>query len=495
MKNFLLNAMVKIDRAIQSTISWIQAKIKSILAVIFSLVLGVGGTVGVVQMTNQSADIWPSYTDRLCSFDGLTCPAWSSLSAGGNLQAAADDMWIGRAADNYISFDATNDEIVAVATDGTFVCNQVGCTSGVNVTALGYLYGLSDGWQVGRDAGLNIAFDGSAIEQITITVDGTPWMMVSESTNGLAALGLPPNVTAGWLGTYPNYADDNCYGCLILGGGWGAGDSANEIWSGTNGWQTIINGVNNKIRVASQGATIVGGTGNQIAGSSGGVVGGEQNWLFGEESVVFGGHNSITRTAGTGINVNSGIMSGYGNTITTTTDQYSVISGGRNNEISGTRYAAIPGGYQASADHYGEIAHAAGQFATVGDAQAMEFVARRQVTHSDTNWYTLWLDGASLLMTIPNNGLWNVSVKISGLTSGAPQRFAYNLVCSIYNDGGTTTLGSSATTTLLESDANYDARCLADNTNDALLVQVGRSAGTNYTIRWVATVEIAQVIY
>ena len=64
----------------------------------------------------------------------------------------------------------------------------------------------------------------------------------------------------------------------------------------------------------------------------------------------------------------------------------------------------------------------------------------------------------------------------------------------IKNDGGTTTLlDGGVKDSIVESDAVYDVQAVADDTNDALLIQVQRIAGTDYSISWLAKVEITEV--
>ena len=106
------------------------------------------------------------------------------------------------------------------------------------------------------------------------------------------------------------------------------------------------------------------------------------------------------------------------------------------------------------------------------------------------------LDGGSGLLTVPSNTLWQFRIMLVGLTSGAPQRWAYSIEGAIVNDGGVTALvGAPTVTVLSESDAAYDARVVADDTGDALALQVRRSGGSNYNVRWVAVVDTVEVTY
>ena len=66
----------------------------------------------------------------------------------------------------------------------------------------------------------------------------------------------------------------------------------------------------------------------------------------------------------------------------------------------------------------------------------------------------------------------------------------------IENDGGTTTMLASNVTTLYDTDdTDFDAQAVADDTNDALLVQVKDATSGSDTVRWVARVTTAEVTY
>ena len=150
----------------------------------------------------------------------------------------------------------------------------------------------------------------------------------------------------------------------------------------------------------------------------------------------------------------------------------------------------------------GEHAHASGYFAAEGDAQYSRLVARKAVTHSDAAWYTLTLDGASALMTIPEDTVWVFEAQVVGMLQHSTEAYSYTIVGTIENDGtagaeadGSTVLLSSTVTTLYESDATYDCQAVADDTNDALLIQVQDTDGASGVVRWVCTINLTQVSF
>lgn len=210
----------------------------------------------------------------------------------------------------------------------------------------------------------------------------------------------------------------------------------------------------------------------------------------GQNCVIAGGHSN--EASGNVV----AIGGGYLNVAST---DYSTVGGGYRNRTNG-QYSTIPGGYGAYTDKRGQVTTGGFYFATRGDAQGtiQVFVGRNVASHTNTTWYDLYLnsiDAVDGLLSIPADTLWNFEILLSGLTSGAPQRWCYSITGSIVNDGGTTTLIASTVTVINESDAAYEAQVVADDANDALLVQVRRNGGSDYDVRWLATLKILELTY
>ena len=266
-------------------------------------------------------------------------------------------------------------------------------------------------------------------------------------------------------------------------------------------------------------ATVAGGYGNTASGANDTVGGGYYNTASGTEATVGGGNTNAASQAGSTVaggnsNVASGVNAivagGQGNTasgaaagvgagftnLASGVDAF--VGGGYINTVSAD-YSWTPGGRSALANKYGQGAHAAGYFAAAGDAQHSWLVARRQVTsHTDTTWYTLFLDGASLPITLLPNTLWQFQVMVVGVTAARAQMWAYSITGIIGRDAGGpigTGLFTSTVTPIYESDAAYDCQVVGDSTNGALGIQVRRNGGTNYNVRWVANVEIVEVTF
>ena len=87
-------------------------------------------------------------------------------------------------------------------------------------------------------------------------------------------------------------------------------------------------------------------------------------------------------------------------------------------------------------------------------------------------------------------------VLIAGATSGLAKSFSFIIEGAIKNDGGTTTLLNSTVTTVYDTDdTSFDARVSADDTNDALLIEVSDADSGGDTVNWVAKISTVEIIY
>lgn len=175
-----------------------------------------------------------------------------------------------------------------------------------------------------------------------------------------------------------------------------------------------------------------------------------------------------------------------------------VIIGGDYNEITADGWTSvILGGTAGYADKRSQIVSAGGQFAAQGDAQgSIQICVRRSVTHSDANWYELFTNGTTQRLTIRTDSAWAFDILLVGATSGMGKTFGFRIDGVIENDGGTTTLLASNVTTLYDTDdVSFDARVSADDTNDALLIEVSDSDGAGDTVRWSGTIRTAEILY
>ena len=241
---------------------------------------------------------------------------------------------------------------------------------------------------------------------------------------------------------------------IVIGGG---SDNHNS------GPYSVIGG--GQFNIITNSHSVVGGGANNYNYSRAGVVGGgEYNWAWGPAwtTVGGGGYNHVTASSGT-------------------------VSGGFENSVSAEN-GTVPGGSQASATLSGQMAYANGGFSLIGDAQTSLLVARRVTTNATPT--ELFLDGTAARMTIVSNYTWTFDALVSA-RSGANSA-GYRIVGVIENNAGTTSfVGTPTVTTLGEDVAAWNATAVADNVNDALVIQV--TGGTNTTVRWVGSVRTTEV--
>jgi hypothetical protein len=306
-----------------------------------------------------------------------------------------------------------------------------------------------------------------------------------------------------------------------VGGGY-SNQAGNADADTTNAkYATVGGGIGNE--ATDYNATVGGGAYNEATGPSATVGGGWYNEASGGSATVGGGwFNDATASSATvgggGYNrataAYATIAGGGGSTPADgnrATDDYGTVGGGLSNQVgnddadtTNARYATIGGGYYnlatasastvpggrgAAASLYGQMAYASGMFANTGDAQFSLYVMRREGTFTTGNWFDLYLDGVDDLLTISSGRTLTFDILIVGRSDGG-ESAGYKIYGVIENVGGTTSLIASAVTTMGEDDDAWNARVVADDTNDALLVQV---MGNGENIRWVAVVRTAEV--
>jgi hypothetical protein len=158
---------------------------------------------------------------------------------------------------------------------------------------------------------------------------------------------------------------------------------------------------------------------------------------------------------------------------------------------SATGSSALGSG--ASAYLYGATTNASGAFATLGDAQAGNYVLRGITTTAAVT--EIFLDGAAAKLVLPNNSLWTFSMLIAGRRTDATGGGAgYKVEGVIRKDASaasTTLVGAVSKSILGETNAAWDVTVTADTANGSLKVTVTGEAAK--TIRWVATVMTTEV--
>lgn len=125
-------------------------------------------------------------------------------------------------------------------------------------------------------------------------------------------------------------------------------------------------------------------------------------------------------------------------------------------------------------------------------------VAKVVLLRADTTDGTkteMFVDGAAVRATVPSGATWFAEIRLVAREESDANRATYHRRCCITNASGTTALEGAVETlgTDVETDAAWEIYITADDTNDALKIEVEGGAGQN--IRWVAQLSYVQVSY
>lgn len=167
------------------------------------------------------------------------------------------------------------------------------------------------------------------------------------------------------------------------------------------------------------------------------------------------------------------------------------IAIGQSAIASGTVSIAMGNGSRADRDR--QKAWAVGFFGVGGDVQEVTFGLSNRTT--DATPITLFSNGSSTRLTIPSGKAMFCTIKIMGIKSDGSAAACYMRKVAIKNVGGATSLVGSVETigTDIEDNASTDVAITADNTNDALRIDV--TGITGETWRWAAVVDGLEIAY
>lgn len=273
-------------------------------------------------------------------------------------------------------------------------------------------------------------------------------------------------------------------------------NNAAQIASG-NGYSTILNG--NRNTASNNYSAVLGGEQHNASGQYTIIAGGIGNTSSQSYCSVFNGNGNTANA------VFAGVFAGY---INTASGYASFVGCGEGNTSSGA-YSSIPGGAYATANLYGQLAHASGQISTAGDAQAHELVWRRLVTGAPVGGTELFLDGSTTAAILPtNNAVWQGIIDIAAIctatgngttVAGDVQATSYKV--TIKRIGTTTSLvGTVQEIGTTNADASMASGVFTIDNNDTneslrIVYTSPTTAGTTTTIRVVATFRGLQIKY
>lgn len=323
--------------------------------------------------------------------------------------------------------------------------------------------------------------------------------------NNGRALRLEPSVTS------PNLIGGNSVNSSVVGATIGGGGTSGYTNRVTDDYGTVGGGYGNRAGDDDgttnnrSYATVGGGWSNTANDRDATVGGGYLNTASGQGATIGGGQfNTASGWGDTTASVsyatvgggNSNTASGYHATVgggdsNTTSGYEATVGGGTDNTASG-EVATVPGGGYASATHYGEMAYAAGPFASSGDAQTSIYVLRNTTT--DATQTELFLDGSGERITIADGRTMTFDILVVGRENDNGESAGYHIWGVIENVGGITAIVGSVNEAVLgEDDMSWSVTVDADDTYEALRIRV--QGGTGGSIRWVATVRTAEVAW
>ena len=394
----------------------------------------------------------------------------------------------------YLPEQATNFTGTLIFGDGGTSLSHTGGTEGFHNTALGLdvFTDLTDGENntgIGSGAlanvttgNYNIAIGRNTLGVLTTTDSNT--------AIGTYALNLCTGTDNTAVGLYALYNTATVSNNVAVG--------ANSLFSNTTGASNIgIGRYAGRYKQTGNDNVLIGDN----AGAGSGAYNTEKNVVIGVSAgaiMATGALNNILIgwQAGNVITTgNNNIIIGHDQDPDTATTNSQLNIGG---VITGDlTKGALGYGSETNANKRGQQTQASGKFATAGDAQGSNLIIRRSVTHANADWYELFLDGASEQLLIPTNTVWTFDILLIGTTVNQGKSWSYKIEGIIERDNAnnTTLLASTVTDIYEADDVDFDARVTADDTNEALKIEVQDSSSGNDTVRWVAKVSTAEVSF
>lgn len=301
-------------------------------------------------------------------------------------------------------------------------------------------------------------------------------------------LGGYDNVVNGWacyVQGFHNRVGLDANHCTISGG------SIHSMPEGTT-YGTIGGGTTNEVH--SNYSTVSGGRMNKATGIESTVLGGESNTASGNGSVA-GGRKNVASGLGSYAVGDNNSASGpaatvTGGTLNNATGEYATVAGGYGNTAAARFTTASGRGAHANAT--GMKAHAGGTFSTLGDAQAGDWILRRESTDATTT--ELFTENGFGRITLADGQSMAFEALIVA-KSTAGESAGYKVSGLIERPAGSAAaafIGTPTITALGEDVAAWNVTLFAGLTDGTLRIQVTGEAGK--TIRWVGRVSGSMVI-
>lgn len=219
---------------------------------------------------------------------------------------------------------------------------------------------------------------------------------------------------------------------------------------------------------------------NVASGDQSSIGGGRDNTASGAQSVIGGGYGN---TASSQCSI---VVGGFG----CSSSGFASQSGG--DSCTASADVSIADGRQAVANRYGQYAHSTWRFAANGDMQYGRFIVANRTTNATPTTLFLRFDNSTRL-SVSTGEILSFVANIVGSKSDGTAIAAYMRRGVVKRISNTTSLVGTIQTigTDIEDNASTDVAITADDTNDALQINVTGIAGETW--RWVAVIDVADL--
>ena len=249
----------------------------------------------------------------------------------------------------------------------------------------------------------------------------------------------------------------------------------------------------------------LGGTSNVAAGLGTGTLGGQSNTVTGQYSGAVGGSSMDIQTSAHF----AGSLGGSANTLT---HRFTGALAGRDNTVSGecgvtlggqyntvATYGASASGLGARTRHHGAQAQAYGSFGAngAGDAQTYTVVVRRE--YAGTSAAGMLIDngsGSTSHLALPNGSVWRFRADVVGKCATSGEVLGGTITGTIERGAGAATTTFVGTPVVASDSTNpaWTITAVADTGQGALSIR-GTHGDAAKTVRWVARIQITELVY
>lgn len=229
-----------------------------------------------------------------------------------------------------------------------------------------------------------------------------------------------------------------------------------------SGQESVVCGGLNNTASATQ-SVVCGGSGNTASGFQSAVLGGRSNTASNDRCFAFGDSNTANNTNATAF--------------------------GLSNTASTAQALAI--GSSSRADRQSLLSHAAGAFASAGDAQRIRAVLRCKTTTNAA--VEMALDGSTTYLTIPSGKVIFCNIKVVGVKSDGSAVATYERQYAAKNVAGTSSEVFSEVTIGTDNAASTSLDISTVDAGD--YISIKPTGIVSETWRWVASVDAVEVAY